>query len=48
MTSKPVTVLDLIRNEKVEKRVVKLGNSGGIIVPKRWRGKKVLVILLDE
>ena len=32
----------------LDKTVKSIGNSGGILVPKKWVGKRVKVLLLEE
>jgi len=32
----------------VDKTVKSIGNSGGILVPKKWIGRRVKVLLLEE
>jgi len=32
----------------VDKVVKPIGNSGGVLVPKKWIGKKIKVLLLEE
>jgi len=32
----------------VDKTVKSIGNSGGILVPKKWVGRRVKVLLLEE
>ena len=32
----------------IDKTVKSIGNSGGILVPKKWIGKKVKVLLIEE
>lgn len=34
--------------EQVEKAAVKVGNGAGVLVPRRWLGRRVHCILLDE
>jgi len=34
--------------EQVEKTAVKVGNGAGVLVPRRWLGRRVHCILLDE
>lgn len=32
----------------IDKIVKSIGNSGGVLVPKKWVGKKVKILLLEE
>ena len=32
----------------IDKTVKSIGNSGGILVPKKWIGRRVKVLLLEE
>lgn len=32
----------------LDKMVKPIGNSGGVLVPKKWIGKKVKILLLEE
>lgn len=32
----------------LDKTVKSIGNSGGVLVPKKWVGKKVKILLLEE
>ena len=32
----------------IDKTVKSIGNSGGVLVPKKWVGKKVKILLLEE
>jgi putative transposon-encoded protein len=32
----------------VDKVVKSIGNSGGVLVPKKWIGKRVKILLLEE
>jgi putative transposon-encoded protein len=32
----------------IDKTVKSIGNSGGILVPKKWVGRRVKVLLLEE
>jgi putative transposon-encoded protein len=32
----------------LDKTVKSIGNSGGILVPKKWVGKKVKILLLED
>jgi putative transposon-encoded protein len=32
----------------LDKTVKSIGNSGGILVPKKWVGKRVKILLLEE
>ena len=32
----------------IDKNVKSIGNSGGILVPKKWVGRRVKVLLLEE
>ena len=32
----------------LDKTVKSIGNSGGVLVPKKWIGKKVKILLLEE
>ncbi|MCM2466484.1 hypothetical protein DIC75_09235 [Methanoculleus sp. CWC-02] len=32
----------------IDKTVKPMGNSGGVLVPKKWIGKKVKILLLEE
>jgi|WetSurMetagenome_2_1015567.scaffolds.fasta_scaffold358767_2 putative transposon-encoded protein len=32
----------------VDKTVKSIGNSGGVLVPKKWIGRRVKVLLLEE
>jgi len=32
----------------LDKTVKSIGNSGGVLVPKKWTGKKVKILLLEE
>jgi len=34
--------------EQVEKKAIKVGNGAGVLVPKRWYGRKVHCILVEE
>jgi putative transposon-encoded protein len=34
--------------QAIDKTVKSIGNSGGILIPKKWIGKKVKVLLLEE
>jgi putative transposon-encoded protein len=33
---------------QVDKTVKSIGNSGGVLVPKKWVGKRVKILLLEE
>lgn len=32
----------------LDKTVKSIGNSGGVLVPKKWVGKRVKILLLEE
>lgn len=32
----------------VDKTVKSIGNSGGVLVPKKWVGKRVKILLLED
>jgi putative transposon-encoded protein len=32
----------------IDKTVRSIGNSGGVLVPKKWVGRRVKVLLLEE
>ena len=32
----------------LDKTVKPIGNSGGVLVPKKWTGKRVKILLLDQ
>lgn len=34
--------------EQVEKKAIKVGNGAGVLVPKRWLGRRVQCVLLEE
>lgn len=34
--------------DSVEKKVVKIGNSGGVLVPKKHVGKNAIVLIQEE
>jgi putative transposon-encoded protein len=32
----------------IDETVKSIGNSGGVLVPKKWTGKRVKILLLDS
>jgi putative transposon-encoded protein len=32
----------------IDKTVKSIGNSGGVLIPKKWVGKKVKILLLEK